>query len=704
MALSFSNFNFGKYKGILISVALFLLLDASVLILNFFISFQIADDAVYVNLAGRQRMLSQRTAKSLFELETELLIHQKFNDVTLKELRGSTELFDATLYAFMNGGTVSGAKGADVKLEPVKDSIALTALNSADERWGDYKAALSVLLSKAASNSNDVEVTGTALSNVLRIARKDNLPLLTLMNDFTVALERVATSKANRLRIIQTIGISLAILNFLFILFHFVRQLRESDAVLEEARSETVEILNNVNEGLFLVDANYEISSQYSKELESILCQNDLAGKSFKAILQNMVSEKETQTSLDFVALLFNPDVRESLIGDLNPLDQIKVSLIDESGVPVTRFLSFSFSRAENNGVISYALVTVTDVTEKVLLAKELDAAKNNTDKQINMLASLLHASPSHLKSFIERVFETCKTINDTLKKPKKPSDEVRTKLDDIFIEVHKFKGDASSLQLEGFSDRAHEFEEKIQDLRQKEHLSGNDFLSLTVNLEELLEYTEKVKDLVDKMAQFAGDEAARAMPQSELCEPLKEFVQVIAQRHGKEAYLTCGSLVELPENYDWANELRPILIQLLRNSVVHGIETPEKRQELGKPLKGRIDIHVAALPDDQLEVVVQDDGAGFDYDSLRESVIASGKWPNRGPESWTRQQLILTMFKPDISTAKKLSEDAGRGIGLPAVLDWVEKYGSLGISTREGRFTRFTMTLKYPNKMALVA
>ena len=54
----------GKYRGIIISVALFLLLDASVLLLNFYISFEIADDAESVNIAGRQRMLSQRTMKS----------------------------------------------------------------------------------------------------------------------------------------------------------------------------------------------------------------------------------------------------------------------------------------------------------------------------------------------------------------------------------------------------------------------------------------------------------------------------------------------------------------------------------------------------------------------------------------------------------------------------------------------------------------
>ena len=57
---------YGKYRGILISVALFILLDASVMILNFYVSFEISADAIGINLAGRQRMLSQRTAKTLY--------------------------------------------------------------------------------------------------------------------------------------------------------------------------------------------------------------------------------------------------------------------------------------------------------------------------------------------------------------------------------------------------------------------------------------------------------------------------------------------------------------------------------------------------------------------------------------------------------------------------------------------------------------
>src|SRR3990167_6741986 len=60
-----ASFSFGKYREIIIAVAFFLLFDLGVLILNFYTSYQIAEDALGVNLAGRQRMLSQRTAKAL---------------------------------------------------------------------------------------------------------------------------------------------------------------------------------------------------------------------------------------------------------------------------------------------------------------------------------------------------------------------------------------------------------------------------------------------------------------------------------------------------------------------------------------------------------------------------------------------------------------------------------------------------------------
>ena len=92
-SVGIGRFNVGKYREIIFAVALFLLFDLGVLVLNFYTSFQIAEDAVGINLAGRQRMLSQRTAKALLEVEA-----AKLKDLpqtqALEELKLATNLFD----------------------------------------------------------------------------------------------------------------------------------------------------------------------------------------------------------------------------------------------------------------------------------------------------------------------------------------------------------------------------------------------------------------------------------------------------------------------------------------------------------------------------------------------------------------------------------------------------------------------------------
>lgn len=98
---------FGKYREIIFAVALFLLLDMSVLVLNFYISYEISEDALSINLAGRQRMLSQRITKSLLTAQANINQDQSIADA-LAELKSTTTLFDLTLAAFERGGRVPG--------------------------------------------------------------------------------------------------------------------------------------------------------------------------------------------------------------------------------------------------------------------------------------------------------------------------------------------------------------------------------------------------------------------------------------------------------------------------------------------------------------------------------------------------------------------------------------------------------------------
>ena len=118
------NFALGKYREIVLAVAFFLLFDLAVLILNFYVSYQISEDAVSINLAGRQRMLTQRLSKVLFAWELAVSNGEAPPEL-VKELQLSTQLFESSLQGFRAGGMVTGGDGKPARL------VAATGPNSA---------------------------------------------------------------------------------------------------------------------------------------------------------------------------------------------------------------------------------------------------------------------------------------------------------------------------------------------------------------------------------------------------------------------------------------------------------------------------------------------------------------------------------------------------------------------------------------------
>lgn len=682
------------------SVALFILLDASVMILNFYVSFEISEDAIGINLAGRQRMLSQRMAKSLYVLNSEASDSKEFKDAA-QELKSSKSLFDETLLAFTQGGETHNANKELVKLPQVSSQAGQATLKAAADIWLPYKLAVDSLL----TDIQEQRDFSDNLTNALAEAKTKNIVLLGHMNDLTINLENVASSKATRLRIIQTVGISLAIINFLFIMLHFLRQLRDSDLVLEQARKETTEILQTVNEGLFLVDEHMIIGNQHSNQLMDILGVQEIAGQNFQMLLENMISEKDAETARGFIELLFDKKIKAKLIGDLNPLNLVEVNIAQASGGFLTKHLEFSFARAQQGDQISHVLVTVQDVTEKIRLEKALVESRKHSESQIELLTSLLHTHPSLLQEFITNSYNCYNKINNILRQPAKTTQLVKEKATNIFREIHNFKGEAASLKLEYFENQAHAIEDTLQELRDKRDLTGNDYLPLTVQLENLISYTQQVQQLTEKLALFGHYTSKASTPASEKkilgnrlhdgWNHLGDFVQNIAQRNGKLVKFVSSGLSDVALDSDYAQQVKEICVQLLRNAVTHGIESPEDRELSEKPIEGRIDLRVAKLSDDEMEITVMDDGNGLDYSAIREKAIESGRWSEDEIDSWGNKHLLALIFHEGFSTAKEISKDAGRGVGMEAVMNHVlEHRGKITVSSRRGRHCRFVITL----------
>jgi chemosensory pili system protein ChpA (sensor histidine kinase/response regulator) len=141
-------------------------------------------------------------------------------------------------------------------------------------------------------------------------------------------------------------------------------------------------------------------------------------------------------------------------------------------------------------------------------------------------------------------------------------------------------------------------------------------------------------------------------------------------------------------------------LMHLLKNAVVHGIEYPETRRLLGKPETGQITI---GLENEETHVVltVKDDGSGIAASALKEKAVATGALSGDAANALSETEAVELIFSPGLTTAERLSLNAGRGVGMSIVRESVESAGgAVAVETAAHSGTQFT--IRVPLKLAL--
>lgn len=264
----------------LIAVVLFLLFDFTALALNIWLSQQIEQQAVAINLAGRQRMLSQRTVKVLLQLQNAKAKGDAL-EVYLNELRISFDLFDSTLQGFGSGGNTLGGDNRIVLLKAVTGPDARKLVDQALVIWQPYRLQIAEVL--LAGNG----VSDEALFSALGYAAASNLQLLDLMNRLTSELELETQQEATRIRLYQAAAFVLAMVNFFWVFLVYHRRLEHyssshdlldiilnkiSAAVLVVDKTGRILKCNHTVEALF----GYREDEIHDKQLSVLLKSNNL--------------------------------------------------------------------------------------------------------------------------------------------------------------------------------------------------------------------------------------------------------------------------------------------------------------------------------------------------------------------------------------------------------------------------------------------
>jgi len=147
--------------------------------------------------------------------------------------------------------------------------------------------------------------------------------------------------------------------------------------------------------------------------------------------------------------------------------------------------------------------------------------------------------------------------------------------------------------------------------------------------------------------------------------------------------------------------EINDPLIHLIRNSIDHGIELPEVRKSMGKSETGVINLS-AEQDGNNIIIAIEDDGKGIDPEVIKEKAVSKGLISKEKAKELSKQEIFNLIFLPGFSTAEKVTNISGRGVGMDVVKTNVAKLrGIINIESTVGKGT--IITIKLPLTLAII-
>ncbi|MBC7527322.1 MAG: chemotaxis protein CheW [Chthonomonadaceae bacterium] len=220
--------------------------------------------------------------------------------------------------------------------------------------------------------------------------------------------------------------------------------------------------------------------------------------------------------------------------------------------------------------------------------------------------------------------------------------------------------------------------------------------------LHELIESMNETATHVGRITDELQSEImkARLIPIDTVFNRFPRMIRDLAQKLGKEVeFVVEGKETELDRSV--VEIIGDPLVHMLRNSVDHGIETPEEREDRGKSRTGTVTLR-ARHQENHIVIEIEDDGKGMSPAALRAIAVRKGLLTSEAAYRLTDREALQIIFAPGFSTAAVVSEVSGRGVGMDIVKSNLERLGAImDIQSEIGEGSRFT--IKLPLTLAII-
>lgn len=452
-------------------------------------------------------------------------------------------------------------------------------------------------------------------------------------------------------------------------------------------------VFENVQQGIFLLDKQFKISRLHSKAMVSIFDTDKIAGENFASFMRPLILPRELEALEMFMRHLFNPDMDEEVVNQLNPVERVKI-FTDKEGAVSTKYIQVSFTRIERKGVIRNIMVTVSDETKSILLQQHLEEAEAKKKQETEQVLSILKIDPSVMRGFLFNSKKTLNMISDRYEN--NDGENYGELLQYTFETVHNLKGNASVIGLELMSAKFHSIEESITKLKERK-VRGKDFLSILYEIDEADRMMVDMSEMLRKVASIYRKLPSEGQVVSNIMviNTLEKGVENISKEEKKTVgfkFLNETNVV-IPEEY--INPFKDIMIQLIRNTIVHGIEEASVRKEHGKTKKGHITVALDQEPQSgEYLIHFYDDGEGLNLEKIRKKAVDRNLITEFQAKKLNRAETEELIFHRGFSTSDKADKNSGRGQGMNLIKTIIEEHNGSFLLNGE---KCFDMVIKLP-------